>query len=158
MFISSLKNSDDLICAMCNFPPHHPLFLYFFVIHHCTFSFITAPFVQHNTLKQAPIKSCHRTLKIDRYTRNIGWLHWYGVVCWALLRPILLSSAATHKVHGALAPSVQPIKVFSVYHLYAPPPDRSVPLQWLAPQFGNWPPFVDTLTPENAFSDIPFST
>src|SRR6218665_117456 len=40
------------------------------------------------------------------------------------------------KVHGALAPSVQPIKVFSVYHLHAPPPGRNVPLQWLAPQFG----------------------
>src|SRR6218665_1026470 len=68
--------------------------------------------------------------------RNIGWLHWYGVVCWALLQPILLSSVAPHKVHGALAPSVQPIEVFSVCHLHAPPPDRSVPLQWLAPQFG----------------------
>src|SRR6218665_815970 len=41
-----------------------------------------------------------------------------------------------HKVHGALAPSVQLIEVFSVCHLHAPPPDRSVPLQWLAPQFG----------------------
>src|SRR6218665_253486 len=67
---------------------------------------------------------------------NIGWLHWYGVVCWALLWPILLGSAGPHKVHGALAPSVQPIKILSVYHLHAPPPDRSVPLQWLAPQFG----------------------
>src|SRR6218665_3706887 len=28
------------------------------------------------------------------------------------------------------------IEVFSVCHLHAPPPDRSVPLQWLAPQFG----------------------
>src|SRR6218665_3228085 len=67
---------------------------------------------------------------------NIGWQHWYGVVCWALIRPILLSSAAPHKVHGALAPSVQPINVFSVYHLHAPPSDRSVPLQRLAHQFG----------------------
>src|SRR6218665_3618552 len=67
---------------------------------------------------------------------NIGWLHWYGVVCWALLRPILLSSVAPYKVHGALAPSVPPIKVFSVYHLHAPPPGRNVPLQWLVPQFG----------------------
>src|SRR6218665_838780 len=58
------------------------------------------------------------------------------VVCWALLRPILLSSVTPHKVHGAPAPSVQPIKVFSVYHLPAPPPGRNVPLQWLAPQFG----------------------
>src|SRR6218665_2428280 len=67
---------------------------------------------------------------------NIGWLHWYGVVCWALLQPILLSSAAPHKVHGAPSPSVQPIKVFSMYHLHAPPTGRNVPLQWLAPQFG----------------------
>src|SRR6218665_1355462 len=67
---------------------------------------------------------------------HIGWLRWYGVVCWALLQSILLSSAAPHKVHGALDPSVQPIEVFSVCHLQAPPPDRSVPLQWLAPQFG----------------------
>src|SRR6218665_664729 len=67
---------------------------------------------------------------------NIGWQHWYGVVCWALIRPILLSSAAPHKVHGDLALSVHLIKVFSVYHLHAPPPDRSVPLQWLAPQSG----------------------
>src|SRR6218665_2713491 len=58
------------------------------------------------------------------------------LICWALLQPILLSSAAPHKVHGALAPSVQPIEVFSVCHVHAPPPDRSVPLQWLAPQFG----------------------
>ena len=36
----------------------------------------------------------------------------------------------------APAPSVQPIKVFSVYHLHAPPPGRNVPLQWLAPRFG----------------------
>src|SRR6218665_3343946 len=56
---------------------------------------------------------------------SVGWLHWYGVVCWALLQPILLSSAAPHKVHGALAPSVQPIEVFSVCHLHAPPPGRS---------------------------------
>src|SRR6218665_696078 len=27
-------------------------------------------------------------------------------------------------------------EVFSVCHLHAPPPGRSVPLQWLAPQFG----------------------
>src|SRR6218665_231861 len=39
-----------------------------------------------------------------------------------------------HKVHGT--PSDQPIKVFSVYDLHAPPPGRNVPLQWLAPQFG----------------------
>src|SRR6218665_3556579 len=58
------------------------------------------------------------------------------VVCWALLRPILLSSVAPHKVHRAPSPSVQPIKVFSVYHLHAPPPCRNVPLQWLAPHFG----------------------
>jgi len=32
--------------------------------------------------------------------------------------------------------TVQPIKVFSMYHLHAPPPCRNVPLQWLAPQFG----------------------
>src|SRR6218665_3816531 len=76
---------------------------------------------------------------------NIGWLHWYGVVCWALLRSILLSSVAPHKVHGAPAPSVQPIKVFSVYHLHAPPPGRNVPLQWLALNL-EWPPFVDPLT------------
>src|SRR6218665_874493 len=50
---------------------------------------------------------------------------------------ILLSSVAPHKMHEAPSPSpVQPIKVFSVYHLHAPPPGRSVPLQWLAPQFG----------------------
>src|SRR6218665_1795730 len=67
---------------------------------------------------------------------NIGWQHWYGVICWALIRPILLSSVAPHKVHGAPAPSVQPNKVFSVYHLHAPPPGRNVPLQWLVPQFG----------------------
>src|SRR6218665_1724139 len=48
----------------------------------------------------------------------------------------LVGSVAPHKVHRTLAPSVQPIKVFSVYHLHAPPPGRSVPLQWLAPQFG----------------------
>src|SRR6218665_2782892 len=53
-----------------------------------------------------------------------------------LARPILLSSVAPHKVHGALAPSVRPIKVYSVYHLHAPPPGRNVPLQWLVPQFG----------------------
>src|SRR6218665_199433 len=53
-----------------------------------------------------------------------------------LLRPILLSSVAPYKVHGALAPSVPPFKVFSVYHLHAPPPGRNVPLQWLVPQFG----------------------
>src|SRR6218665_1196489 len=40
---------------------------------------------------------------------------------------ILLSSAAPHKMHGALAPTVQPIEVFSVCHLHAPPPGRSVP-------------------------------
>src|SRR6218665_1406006 len=45
-------------------------------------------------------------------------------------------SVAPYKVHGALAPSVPPIKVFSVYHLHAPPPGRNVPLQWLVPQFG----------------------
>src|SRR6218665_870608 len=67
---------------------------------------------------------------------NIGWLHWYGDVCWALLRPMLLSSVAPHKVHGAPSPSVQPIKVFSVYHLHAPPPGRNMPFQWLGPQFG----------------------
>ena len=39
-----------------------------------------------------------------------------------------LSSVAPHKVHGAPAPSVQPNKVFSVYHLHAPPPGRNVPL------------------------------
>src|SRR6218665_1812521 len=66
-------------------------------------------------------------------------MHWYGVVCWAFLRPILLSSVVPHKVHGAPAPSVQQHKVFSVYHLHAPPPDRNVPLQWLAPQFGMTP-------------------
>src|SRR6218665_209332 len=54
----------------------------------------------------------------------------------ALLRPILLSSVAPHKVHGVPSPSVQPIKVFSVYHLHAPPSGRNVPFQWLAPQFG----------------------
>src|SRR6218665_3321423 len=37
---------------------------------------------------------------------------------------------------GAPSPSIQPIKVFSMYHLHAPPPGRNVPLQWLAPQFG----------------------
>ena len=41
-----------------------------------------------------------------------------------------------HWHSNALAPSVQPIEVFSVCHLHAPPLDRSVPLQWLAPQFG----------------------
>src|SRR6218665_3863044 len=40
---------------------------------------------------------------------NIGWLHWYGVVCWALLRPILLSSVTPHKLNGS--PAVQPIKL-----------------------------------------------
>src|SRR6218665_2221414 len=48
----------------------------------------------------------------------------------------LVESAAPHKVHGALTPFVHPIMVFSVYHLHAPPPDRSVSLRWLAPQFG----------------------
>src|SRR6218665_1605999 len=52
------------------------------------------------------------------------------------LGSILLSSLAPHKVHGAPSPSVQPIKVFSMYHLHAPPPGRNVPLQWLAPKFG----------------------
>src|SRR6218665_2027250 len=32
-----------------------PLPMYFFLIHHCTFSFITAHFVHHCTLKQALI-------------------------------------------------------------------------------------------------------
>src|SRR6218665_3926066 len=77
-----------------------------------------------------------QTVKFKLIYLNIGWLHWCGVVCWALLRSILLGSVAPHKVHRTLAPSVQPIKVFSVYHLHAPPPGRSVPLQWLAPQFG----------------------
>src|SRR6218665_1219284 len=45
-------------------------------------------------------------------------------------------SVDPHKVHGAPSPSVQPIKVFSVYHLHAPPSVRNVPLQLLAPQFG----------------------
>src|SRR6218665_496043 len=75
---------------------------------------------------------CARTFPY--FTRK--YVTFYGVVCWALLRPILLSSVAPYKVHGALAPSVQPIKVFSVYHLHALPPGRNVPLQWLAPQFG----------------------
>src|SRR6218665_2443950 len=48
----------------------------------------------------------------------------------------LFGFCGPHKVHGAPAPSVQPIKVFAVYHLHAPPPGRNVPLQWLAPQFG----------------------
>src|SRR6218665_685013 len=59
-----------------------------------------------------------------------------GGCFWALLRPILLSSVAPHKVHGAPSPSVQSIKVFFVYHLHAPTPGRNVPLQWLGPQFG----------------------
>src|SRR6218665_3561942 len=40
---------------------------------------------------------------------------------------------------GAPSPTIQLIKVFSVYHLHAPPPGRNVPLQWLAPQFGRYP-------------------
>src|SRR6218665_3585867 len=67
---------------------------------------------------------------------NIGWQHWYGVVCWAWLRPIWLSSLAPHYVLGATAPSVQLNKVFSICLLHAPPPCRNVPLKWLAPQFG----------------------
>src|SRR6218665_2852530 len=51
-------------------------------------------------------------------------------------QPILLSSVAPYKVHGALAPSVQLIKVFSVYHLHAPPPRTNMPLQLFSPQFG----------------------
>src|SRR6218665_3229059 len=82
-------------------------------------------------------------LQIHYYSEALPTQHGYcvgvsrqSVVCWALLRPILLSSMAPYKVHGALAPSVPPIKVFSVYHLHAPPPGRNVPLQWLVPQFG----------------------
>src|SRR6218665_2633381 len=72
----------------------------------------------------------------QRIEYRMAAMIWRCLLPWALRRPILLSSAAPHKVHGTLAPSVQPIKVFSVYHLHAPPPGRSVPLQWLAPQFG----------------------
>src|SRR6218665_308153 len=48
----------------------------------------------------------------------------------------LVEFCGPHKVHGAPSPSVQPIKVFSVYYLHAHPPCRNVTLQWLAPQFG----------------------
>src|SRR6218665_2690212 len=53
-----------------------------------------------------------------------------------LAQAYLVEFCAPHKVHGAPAPSVQPIKVFSVCLFHAPPPGRNVPLQWLAPQFG----------------------
>src|SRR6218665_3064256 len=35
-----------------------------------------------------------------------------------------------------LLTAIEKIEVSSVCHLHAPPPDRSMPLQWLAPQFG----------------------
>src|SRR6218665_4059568 len=41
-------------CFYFNFPPHPPLFLYFFVIHHCKNSLSPLHvFVHHCTLKQA---------------------------------------------------------------------------------------------------------
>jgi len=88
---------------------------------------------------------------------NIGWRNWYCVVCWALLRPIWLSSVAPHYVLGAPAPPVQLNKVFSICLLHAPPPCRNVPLQWLAPN-SEWSLFVDSYNPENPFSAIPLST
>ena len=75
LMISSLKASHDLfvshrpqiVVVFILFPTFHPkhlLFLYILVIHHCktpfhhcTFSFITAHFVHHCTLKQA-MRSC----------------------------------------------------------------------------------------------------
>src|SRR6218665_393425 len=54
----------------------------------------------------------------------------------SLVPAYLVAFCGPHKVHGALSPSVQPIKDSSVYHLHAPPPGRNMLLQWLAPQFG----------------------
>ena len=47
------------------------------------------------------------------------------------LFPIYHLSHLSHNIRG-----VHPPKVFSVYHLHAPPPGRNVPLQCLVPQFG----------------------
>src|SRR6218665_1399571 len=52
-FFNSSNTNSGILLLFSNFPPHHTLFLYLFVFHHCTFSFITAHFVHQCTLKQA---------------------------------------------------------------------------------------------------------
>src|SRR6218665_3639072 len=57
MTIFSHRPQIVVFFSLSYFPPRHPLFLYFITaktaFHNCTFSFITAHFVHHCTLKQA---------------------------------------------------------------------------------------------------------